>query len=206
MGVEPVRFDVWSDFLCPWCYVAARRLHEVAHEVGDVLEVAWHTYLLRPEPTERTMESFTRYTEHWARPGAAEPNAHFRTWSGVNPPPSHSMPSATAGLAVRELFGAEGFDRFHLALMREYFEANRTISDHAVILDVAAMVALDADALGAKIDADHDELVAAVIADHRATLAQGIAAVPTVVVNGEHVLQGAMAAEQYHRVVARLGG
>ena len=152
------------------------------------------------------MEAFTRYTEHWARPGAAEPSAHFHKWSGVHPPPSHSMPPAIAGKAVAELFGAGGFDRFHLALMREYFEANRTISERDVILDVAATVGLDADALGSKIDADHDELVAAVVADHRAALAQGIAAVPTVVVNDEHLLQGAMAVEQYRRVVARLGG
>jgi predicted DsbA family dithiol-disulfide isomerase len=206
MGVEPVRFEVWSDFLCPWCYVAALRLHDVARDVGDVLEISWRAFLLRPEPTERTMESFTRYTEHWARPAAAEPRAEFRTWSGASPPPSHSRPCAVAGKAVQSLFGPDGFDRFHLALMHEYFAENRTISDRQVMLDVAAAVELDAGALASAFDNDFDTFSAEVVADHRLALAQGIAAVPTVIVNGEHVLQGAMTVEQYQRIVARLGG
>ena len=103
-------------------------------------------------------------------------------------------------------FGADDFDRFHLALMHEYFAENRTISDRDVMLDVAETVGLDRAELERAMGCDTTALEADVIADHRAALAQGIAAVPTVVVNGEYVLQGAMTVEQYHKVVARLGG
>jgi predicted DsbA family dithiol-disulfide isomerase len=201
----PVRFTVWSDFLCPWCYVAAVRLHELQREVGDVLVVEWRSFLLRPHAEDRPLDKFTRYTQSWARPAEAEPLAAFTTpWTGVHAPPSDSRPSAIAGKAVLHEFGADGFDRFHLALMRAYFVDNRTISDRAVMLDVAATAGLDADALGARIDADATELEAEVVADHRAALQRGIAAVPTVVVNDEHVLQGAMALDQYRKVVSRL--
>jgi predicted DsbA family dithiol-disulfide isomerase len=204
MAVPAVRFTIWSDFLCPWCYVAAVRLDELQHDVGDALIVEWRAFLLRPVPDERSLEQFTRYTERWARPGSMEPATTFRTWSGEHPPPSHSMPSALAGKAVLQAFGARSFDRFHLALMRAYFGDNRTISERSVILDVARSVGLDAGELAASLDADGEAFEAQVISDHRAALGFGISAVPTVVVDDEHVLQGAMTLDQYRKVVSRL--
>jgi len=203
--LTPVRFTVWSDFLCPWCFVAAVRLDALHQQLGDLLAIEWRAFLLRPTVEERPLDKFTRYTERWLLgPGAAEPDAPFQVWSGAHAPPSHSLPSWIAGKAVRHEFGADGFDRFHLALMRAYFADNRTISDRAVILDVAESVGLDADALAARLDSSSDALEAEVIDDHKAALAGGITAVPTAVVNDEYMLQGAMQREQYHRVVSRL--
>jgi predicted DsbA family dithiol-disulfide isomerase len=201
---EPVRFTVWSDFLCPWCHVAALRLDHLEREVGDVVTIEWRSFLLRPQATERPLDKFTAYTQSWLRPNEAQPDAEFHVWSGVNPPPSHSLPSAIAGKAVRDIFGADGFHRFHLALMRAYFTDNRTISDREVMLDVAAAVALDRHKLDDALEAGEGEYEQQVVDDHRAALAEGIAAVPTAVVNYEYLLQGAMTLEQYQKVVARL--
>lgn len=116
------------------------------------------------------------------------------------------MPCAIAGKAVLHTFGARAFDRFHLALMRAYFADNRTVTERAVILDVAASVDLDTSALARVLDDDAGALEAEVVIDHREALARGIAAVPTVVVDDEYMLQGAMRVEQYRKVVERLGG
>ncbi len=182
------------------------RLEQLERQVGDVLDVSWHAFLLRPAPTERSIDAFTRYTAGWARPAASEPGATFRTWSGEHAPPTHSMPPAVAGKAVRHAFGDEAFARFHLALMNAYFAGNRTVSDRSVILEVASACGLAPEVLDATIDAEEAALEAEVIGDHRAALQRGIAAVPTVVVNDEYVLQGAMTVAQYQKVVARLGG
>ena len=45
-----VVLNVWSDYLCPWCNVAAVRLHGLEAEFGDSLELRWKSYLLRPQP------------------------------------------------------------------------------------------------------------------------------------------------------------
>ena len=203
---EPVRFTVWSDLLCPWWYVAAIRLDQLEREVGDVVTIEWRSFLLRPQATERPLDKFTAYTQSWMRPSEAQPDAGFHVWSGANPPPSHSLPPAIAGKAVHDVFGADGFHRFHLALMRAYFADNRTISERAVILDVAAATDLDPQKLADALDARATEYEEQVVADHRAALAEGIAAVPTAVVNGEYLLQGAMSLEQYSKVVSRLAG
>ena len=151
-------------------------------------------------PRNARSNKFTQYTERWMLgPGVAEPDAPFHGWSGEHAPPSHSMPSAIVGKAVVHEFGAEGFDRFHLALMRAYFADNRTVSDRAVILDVAAAVELDVAALAVRFDRDDEALEAEVIADHKDALAHGIAAVPTVMVDDEYMLQGAMNLDQYRK-------
>src|SRR5262249_3695061 len=77
----PVRLIVNSDYLCPWCYLAAVRLHRVAEEFGDRVVIEWRSYLLRPYPdATRTLEKFRAYTRSWERP-AAEPDAPvFRVW------------------------------------------------------------------------------------------------------------------------------
>jgi predicted DsbA family dithiol-disulfide isomerase len=186
--------------------VAALRLEELRHEAGDALRVEWRAFLLRPVAEERPLDRFTRYTESWARPLGAEPRAAFRTWSGEHQPPSHSMPCAVAGKVVRRVFGDDGFDRFHMELMRRYFVENLTISDRAVILDAAAACGLDAGVLEEHLDADAAAAEAEVVADHRDALQRGITGVPTVVVEDEYLLQGAMTLEQYRKVVARLAG
>ncbi|MGQ0824442.1 MAG: DsbA family oxidoreductase [Actinomycetota bacterium] len=201
----PVAFTIWSDFLCPWCYVAALRIHEVQRAVGDILRVEWRSFLLRPQPEDRPLDRFRRYTESWARPADAEPRAQFRVWEGDARPPTHSLPPAIAGKAAAT-FGLDTFDRFHVALMRAYFAENRTISDRAVILDVAAGVGLDSGALAIRLDADSDELMAAVVADQEDALSRGIAAVPTVVIDDEDVVTGALPTEAYSRIVDRRGG
>ncbi|MBK9083494.1 MAG: DsbA family oxidoreductase [Rhizobiales bacterium] len=43
-----MRVDVWSDMICPFCYIGKKRLENVAAEAGVPLEVRWHSYELDP--------------------------------------------------------------------------------------------------------------------------------------------------------------
>lgn len=44
-----VRLDVFSDYLCPWCYNAAVRLSEVEEEYGDRIRVHWRAFPIIPD-------------------------------------------------------------------------------------------------------------------------------------------------------------
>ena len=41
--------DVTSDLICPWCFVAKRRLEKASSILGKKLEVRWHPFQLNPE-------------------------------------------------------------------------------------------------------------------------------------------------------------
>jgi predicted DsbA family dithiol-disulfide isomerase len=47
---EPVRIDVWSDVVCPWCYLGKRRLERAlaGFEHRDAVEVHWRSFELDP--------------------------------------------------------------------------------------------------------------------------------------------------------------
>ena len=41
--------DVTSDLICPWCFVAKRRIERAASILGKSLEMRWHPFQLNPE-------------------------------------------------------------------------------------------------------------------------------------------------------------
>lgn len=43
-----MRVDVWSDVICPFCYVGEKRFENVARERGVEIEWVWHTFELEP--------------------------------------------------------------------------------------------------------------------------------------------------------------
>ena len=86
---ELVRFYAWSDYLCPWCWNASRRLERLADEYEGQIEIVWKAYLLRPvERRGRDVEKFRRYTEGWSGPGADPDAGEFNAWSSDESPPS----------------------------------------------------------------------------------------------------------------------
>src|SRR5262245_66465151 len=126
--MDPVALVVYSDYLCPWCYLAEHRLHTLEAELGAGLELEWRSFLLRPRPDDaRDLERFVKYTQSWLRP-ASEPDApRFRVWESTEGPPTHSVPPHLVAKAAAEL-GPEAFDAVHERLLRAYFEVSRDIS------------------------------------------------------------------------------
>ncbi len=54
-----MRIDVWSDVVCPWCYIGFTRLEQAIAESGIEAEVYHHAYQLDPSATStgrRTVE------------------------------------------------------------------------------------------------------------------------------------------------------
>jgi predicted DsbA family dithiol-disulfide isomerase len=46
---------VWSDVVCPWCFLGKRRLERAISEFGEEVEVIWHSFELDPlRRAERT--------------------------------------------------------------------------------------------------------------------------------------------------------
>ena len=44
--VAPVRVDVWSDFVCPFCLIGSLHLDQLAEK--QPIETVWHAFMLRP--------------------------------------------------------------------------------------------------------------------------------------------------------------
>jgi predicted DsbA family dithiol-disulfide isomerase len=129
----PVRFIAYSDYLCPWCWNASRRLERLAEEYEGRVEIEWRSYLLRPQKkTDRDLERFRKYTESWLRPGAETDAGPFRVWTSNEGPPSHSVPAHRVAKAAARV-SPDAFRKMHARLMTAYFAENRDISSYDVL-------------------------------------------------------------------------
>ena len=199
-----VRLVVWSDYLCPWCFLGSTRIRRLEDEFADALRVEWRAFLLRPSPEPgRSLERFRTYTQSWLRP-AAEPDApEFRPWASDEGPPSHSIPAHAAAKAAAAL-GDESFRRIHDRLLRAYFVESRDISARGTL----AALWRDCGLPEAGFDrAFAAETQAAVVAEHQDAVERGVTGVPAVMMVGNYVpTLGALPYETYRRWIARALG
>jgi predicted DsbA family dithiol-disulfide isomerase len=197
-----VRLVVYSDYLCPWCYLAEHRLERLRAEAGGALELEWRSFLLRPRPEPgRDLLAFVRYTQSWLRP-AAEPDAPaFRVWESTEGPPSHSIPAHLAAKAAAAL-GPEAFANLHGRLLRAYFEESRDISAEGTLRALWAEAGLPEAAFAARGDAG---LLERTLAEHDEAVGLGITGVPAVRVAGtDAFVLGAQPLSVYRRWLERL--
>jgi predicted DsbA family dithiol-disulfide isomerase len=131
--MDVVRFIAYSDYLCPWCWNASRRLERLVSEYEGRVEIEWRSYLLRPEKkVGRDLDRFRQYTESWMRPGAEPDAGAFRVWSSAEGPPTHSLPPHQVAKAAARV-SPSAFRTMHDGLMTAYFADNRDISSFDVL-------------------------------------------------------------------------
>lgn len=63
-----MRVDIWSDVVCPFCYIGKKRLEAAAKESGIELEVHWHSFQLDPEaPVRQDVSNSERLAQKYGR-------------------------------------------------------------------------------------------------------------------------------------------
>jgi predicted DsbA family dithiol-disulfide isomerase len=201
MNSRSVVLDVWSDYLCPWCNVAATRLAALEREFEGALELRWKSFLLRPRPESgRDLEKFRRYTESWRRAAEEEPAARFQVWASEEGPPTHSVPAHLAAKAAAAL-GPGAFASLHAALLRAYFVESRDISREGTLAALWREAGLPEAELARSRD---PELLRRVIAEHDEAVELGVGGVPAVRLAGSDVaITGAQPTESYRRWIRK---
>jgi predicted DsbA family dithiol-disulfide isomerase len=202
VSVSALRLEVFSDYLCPWCHLAAHRLKLLEAESGGELQLAWKSYLLRPHAEEgRDLLKFVRYTQGWLRP-AAEPDAPpFRVWESGEGPPTHSLPAHVVARAARRQSAAAG-RAMHERLLRAYFEESRDISREPTLRALWRESGLPDATFAACSD---PTLVRETIDDHNEAVELGVTGVPAVRVAGsDAVVMGAQPLAVYRRWLEKL--
>lgn len=63
-----MRVDIWSDVVCPFCYIGKKRLEKAASQAGIELEIHWHSYQLDPNaPQRQEVSNSERLAEKYNR-------------------------------------------------------------------------------------------------------------------------------------------
>ena len=63
-----MRVDIWSDVVCPFCYIGKKRLEHVAAEAGIELDIIWHSFELDPNaPAKHETSNTERLAKKYGR-------------------------------------------------------------------------------------------------------------------------------------------
>ncbi|MFN8621530.1 MAG: DsbA family oxidoreductase [Chloroflexota bacterium] len=191
----PVTLDIWSDVVCPWCWVGKRRL-EIAldAEAADAaargepappVELRFHAFELRPDMPEGGADAVEFYSRLFGSPDRWVQAGHQMEAIGAEVGLPFDYPrirrAANTRLAHRIIaiaddagHGPAVLDAFH----RAYFADGRDVNDREVLLEVLA---------GAGTDLDIDEVRERILAgeaaervrdDERLAAQLGITGVP----------------------------
>ncbi|WP_192036696.1 DsbA family oxidoreductase [Halomonas sp. YLGW01] len=211
MSTPRISIDVFSDYVCPFCYLEEPELAALKTRFGEAIEIRWRAFELRPEPVP-TLEPDGDYLHDiWGR--AVYPMAEERGMTLRLPriqPRSRLAHEATAWAkevdATNTIEKFNSADTLRSALFRGFFEDSLDLADPAALVAVADRLGLDGASLEAALgEGRYRERV---LADQQAAQALGIQGVPGLrfSLNGEHagILEGAQPRRQLLLAVERL--
>jgi len=199
--MAPLTVEIWSDVVCPWCYIGKRRFEAALAEFGHDVEYTWRSFELDPgAPPVR---------EH----SAAEHLAGKYGMSVEQAEASHAQMTELAAQEGLEYHldqarGGNSFDAhrlMHLAaadgrqdeakerLMRAYFTEGVAIGDRDALVALATDIRLDPDEARAVLDGDG--YADAVREDEMLAQRIGIQGVPFFVLNRRYGVSGAQKPE-----------
>ncbi len=197
--------QVWADLVCPWCYIADRRLAAAIAAFDGEVAVRHRAYELDPgmPPGERVpvadylghkygggLEAGLAMTERVAAVAAAD---------GLTLDFSRAVKSNTFD-AHRLLALAATLDPALTTTLREslyaaHFRQGLALDDHAVLKDLASSAGLGDKQIAALLDSD--DFADEVRGDEAHARALGVTGVPFTVADNRLAVSGAQPAEVY---------
>ena len=207
-----MKIDFVSDVSCPWCVIGLKSLEAALTRLGGdvVVEMHFQPFELNPKMGPDGQD----IAEHVAQKYGSSPAQFAQNQEMIR------ARGADLGFAFemkkrgriyntfdahRLLHWAEGEGKQRAlknALFAAYFTDGRDPSDHGVLADVAESVGLDAKR--ARQILASDEYAADVRAREQFYLRHGINAVPSVIINDRHLIQGGQPAEIFEQTLRQL--
>jgi len=210
-----MRIEIWSDVVCPWCYIGKRRLETAIERSGlptEKLEIVWHSFQLDPSapqvPVETVAESLGRKYGGGPEAGlamverveavAAEEGMIWRHRESlrVSTVDAHRV----LHLAL-ESGGPELQGRLKEALLSAYFEQVANVADADTLTRIAGEVGLDVERVREVLAGD--EYADAVERDTAEAVSRGATGVPFYVIDRAYGVPGAQPVETFVQVLER---
>jgi predicted DsbA family dithiol-disulfide isomerase len=207
-----LRLDFVSDIACPWCIIGLKSLETALARLGNEVAVELHfqPFELNPQMPPEGED----ITEHIARkygstPERIESNREVIRVRGAALGFTFDMQkrgriyNTFDAHRLLHWAGAEGKDyALKVALFTAYFTDGKNPSDHATLINIVEKVGLDP--ARAKAILESDEFAKEVREREQFYLTNGIHAVPSVIIDNRHLIQGGQPPEVFERALREL--
>ncbi|MBC7984289.1 MAG: DsbA family oxidoreductase [Candidatus Obscuribacterales bacterium] len=207
-----LKIDFVSDVVCPWCVIGLKSLEQALERLGDEVSVDLHfqPFELNPQMTadgqditEHVMQKYGSTSDQVERSREAMRARGAELGITFDMQKRARIYNTFDAHRLLHWAEAEGRQRaLKYALFAAYFSEGRNPSDHAVLVDLASQVGLDP--VRAKEILASDAYAKDVREQEQHYLNHGIHAVPAVIINDRHLIQGGQPADVFERALRQL--
>ena len=207
---QPVRIDVVSDVVCPWCFIGKHRLEKALALKPDIaVEVHWRPFFLNDwiprEGISREQYLTTKFGSPERYKGIAQRVTAAAAAEGLVYASEKVKRQPNTLDCHRLIRWAEGIGKaaeMKQKLMDLYFTQGADLTDRETLVQAAADVGLDANTVRAQLASDRD--VAQVEQDAQSAKEAGIEGVPCFIYGGKLAISGAQAPEDLAEALERM--
>jgi len=202
-----IRLDIFSDPVCPWCFIGKHNLFTALSGVDEELfSIEWHPFQLNPNMPEGGMDRREYLeTKFGGKEGAIQaflPIVEHAKATGltINFEAITKTPNTLKAQCLINWAKLEGYQNELIqALFEAYFCHGKDIGDTAVLIDIAGECGMNADVVKRLFASGQDQLE---MQERDASARDmGVRAVPTFIVAGQHVVSGAQSFEMWQSVI-----
>ncbi len=209
-GAEPLRVEIWSDVVCPWCYIGKRRfetaLDRFTAKTGTEVEIVYRPFMLDPTAPADPQPVPEVYARKFGAAAdqilervtseAAGEGIEFR----MDIAKRANTLSAHRLLVLAEREGVQG--PLKERLMQAYFTEGTDINDPEILVELAGEVGLDGETVRAWLSGDGGRAEVADSLEFAA--ANGLGSVPTYVFDRRLAVPGAQDPDTFLMVMERV--
>ena len=207
---QPVRIDVVSDVVCPWCFIGKRRLEKAIALNPDIpVEVHWRPYFLNDwiprEGISREQYLTTKFGSPERYKGIAQRVSAAASAEGLTYAIDKISRQPNTLDAHRLIRWADEIGKaaeMKQKLMDLYFTEGADLTNHAVLVQAAAEIGLNPEDVRAALESDRD--VAEVEREALSAKEAGIEGVPCFIFSGKFAVSGAQEPEYLAEAIARI--
>jgi predicted DsbA family dithiol-disulfide isomerase len=207
---QPVRIDVVSDVVCPWCFIGKRRLEKALALKPEIpVEVHWHPYFLNDWIPREGIARSEYLTAKFGSPeryaGIAQRVSAAAAEEGLDYATDRISRQPNTLDAHRLIKWADGIGKaaeMKQKLMDLYFTEGADLSNRAVLVQAASDVGLDPEDVREALASDQD--VAQVEQEAQSAKDAGIDGVPCFIFGGKFAVSGAQAPEYLAEAIERM--
>jgi predicted DsbA family dithiol-disulfide isomerase len=200
-----MRIEVWSDFVCPFCYIGKRRLEEALAQLPESaeVEVDYKSFELDPQAKSntgqnmheklaakygRSLEEAREMTQNMTEQAKMVGlDFHFDTMVPTNTFDAHRV----AKFAETKGLGKEVAERFFKGVLTD----SRDLGDHQTLAELASEIGMDSKEVNEVLQGtDYTEVVRA---EENEAHQIGVQGVPFFVINRKYAVSGAQPTEVF---------
>ena len=199
MSQKKLKIVVFSDYICPFCYIGFYRVEQLKENFD--IEVEWRPFEIHPEtPKNGTELSNLPFPKEYLEMMKANIKK-LADDVGVTFKLSDKLPNSRMALYLSEFARKKGkFDEFHKLVFDSYWKEGKDIGDRALLMSIAESLGFERKEILEYIDSEepYDELKKS-LKDLRKF---GINGVPTFII-GDKIIVGAQPYEVFEKVIRK---